>query len=123
MRHAFVLLLVLLIASGSALAQQGPSLRSYFADPAKVREGGVKMVPIHTAKGDFKVVVEGDPALFNPYGVMLISPEKCPSVKAAQGQAFIDWLTGAEGQAAIAGFRLGGAQQFFPSAAVEKVGG
>jgi len=75
------------------------------------------------AKGDFKVVVEGDPALFNPYGVMLISPEKCPSVKAAQGQAFIDWLTGAEGQAAIAGFRLGGAQQFFPSAAVEKVGG
>jgi proline iminopeptidase len=55
MRHAFVLFLALLIASGSASAQQAPSLRSYFADIAKVREGGVKMVPIHTPKGDFKV--------------------------------------------------------------------
>jgi tungstate transport system substrate-binding protein len=74
-------------------------------------------------KGDFGVVVEGDPVLFNPYGVMLISPEKCPSVKAEQGQAFIDWLVGAEGQAAIASFEIGGDQQFFPSAAHEKVGG
>lgn len=73
-------------------------------------------------KGDFGVVVEGDPALFNPYGVMLISPEKCPSVKAGQGQAFIDWLVGSEGQAAIASFRIGGDQQFFPSAAAMTTG-
>jgi tungstate transport system substrate-binding protein len=74
-------------------------------------------------KGDFAVVVEGDPVLFNPYGVMLISPAKCPSVKAQAGQAFIDWLIGAEGQAAIASFTIGGEQQFFPSAGQEKVGG
>ena len=74
-------------------------------------------------KGDFKVVVEGDATLFNPYGVMLISPEKCPSVKAAEGQAFIDWLVGPEGQAAIASFTIGGDQQFFPSAAAAKVSG
>ncbi len=74
-------------------------------------------------KGDFTVAVEGDPALFNPYGVMLISPEKCPSVKAELGQAFVDWLIGADGQAAIASFRIGGDQQFFPSVAQEKVGG
>ena len=74
-------------------------------------------------KGDFKVVVEGDPVLFNPYGVMLISPEKCPSVKAELGQEFIDWLVGPEGQAAIASFAIGGDQQFFPNAATEKVGG
>jgi tungstate transport system substrate-binding protein len=51
---------------------------------------------------------------------MLISPAKCPSVKAAQGQAFVDWLIGPEGQAAIASFTVGGEQQFFPSA---KAGG
>ncbi len=75
------------------------------------------------AKGDYEIVVEGDPALFNPYGAMLVSADKCPSVKTALGQAFIDWLVGSEGQAAIASFRIGGEQQFFPSAAEEKVGG
>ncbi len=75
------------------------------------------------AKGDFAVVVEGDPALFNPYGAMLVSPEKCPSVKAGPGQAFIDWLVGPEGQAAIAGFAIGGDRQFFPAAEPAKVGG
>jgi tungstate transport system substrate-binding protein len=71
-------------------------------------------------KTGFGVAVEGDPVLFNPYGVMLISPAKCPSVKAAQGQAFVDWLIGPEGQAAIASFTVSGEQQFFPSA---KAGG
>jgi tungstate transport system substrate-binding protein len=68
-------------------------------------------------KGDLKVVVEGDPRLFNPYGVILVNPAKYPNVKAADGQAFIDWLLSAEGQAAIAAFKIGGEQQFFPSAA------
>ncbi len=68
-------------------------------------------------KGNFKIVVEGDAVLFNPYGVMLVNPAKHPTVKAAEGQAFVDWLIGAEGQAAIASFRVDGAQVFFPSAA------
>jgi tungstate transport system substrate-binding protein len=61
-------------------------------------------------------MVEGDAALFNQYGVILVSPERCPSVKAGAGQAFIDWLTGPEGQGAIAAYRVDGQQLFFPNA-------
>jgi tungstate transport system substrate-binding protein len=67
-------------------------------------------------KADFKVLVEGDPKLFNQYGVILVNPAKHPNVKAKEGQAFIDWLTGSEGQAAIAGYKIGGEQLFFPKA-------
>jgi tungstate transport system substrate-binding protein len=67
-------------------------------------------------KGDFKVLVEGDPKLFNQYGVMLVNPAKHSKVKAKEGQAFIDWLTNSEGQAAIASFKIGGEQLFFPNA-------
>jgi tungstate transport system substrate-binding protein len=67
-------------------------------------------------KGDFKVMVEGDNKLFNQYGVILVNPAKHPNVKAKQGQAFIDWLTGPEGQAAIAKYRIDGQQLFFPNA-------
>jgi tungstate transport system substrate-binding protein len=57
-------------------------------------------------KDDFKVLAEGDPKLFNQYGVILVNPAKHPNVKAKQGQAFIDWLVGPEGQAAIASAAL-----------------
>ena len=67
-------------------------------------------------KGDFKVMVEGDNKLFNQYGVILVNPAKHPKVKAKQGQAFIDWLTGPEGQAAIANYKIDGQQLFFPNA-------
>ncbi len=67
-------------------------------------------------KGEHVVVVEGSPELFNQYGVILVNPERHPRVKAAEGQAFIDWILGAQGQAAIAAYRLGGEQLFFPNA-------
>jgi len=67
-------------------------------------------------KDDFKVLVEGDPKLFNQYGVILVNPTKHPNVKAEEGQAFIDWLTGPQGQAAIANYKIGGEQLFFPNA-------
>jgi tungstate transport system substrate-binding protein len=67
-------------------------------------------------KRDFKVMVEGDPKLFNQYGVILVNPTKHKNVKAKEGQAFIDWLTGPEGQAAIASYRIDGQQLFFPNA-------
>ncbi len=67
-------------------------------------------------KSDFEVLVEGDPTLFNQYGVTLVSPEKHPRVKAKQGQAFVDWLTSAEGQKAIASYKIDGQQLFFPNA-------
>ena len=67
-------------------------------------------------QGDFKVLVEGDPKLFNQYGVILVNPAKHPKVKAKEGQAFIDWLIGPEGQAAIASYKIDGEQLFFPNA-------
>ncbi len=67
-------------------------------------------------KQDFEVLVEGDPALFNQYGVILVNPERCPSVNAEGGQAFIDWLLSDEGQTAIAGHTIDGQQLFFPNA-------
>lgn len=67
-------------------------------------------------KAGLDILVEGDPRLFNQYGVILVNPARHPHVKAREGQAFIDWLTGPEGQAAIAAFRVGGEQLFFPDA-------
>lgn len=67
-------------------------------------------------RGPLEVVFEGDAVLFNPYGIMLVNPAKHPSVKAAEGQAFIDWITSDAGRAAIASFKVGGEQLFFPSA-------
>jgi tungstate transport system substrate-binding protein len=67
-------------------------------------------------KGDFRILVEGDPNLFNQYGIILVSPERHPHVKAAEGQAFIDWMLSDEGQAAIASYKLDGQQLFFPNA-------
>ena len=49
-------------------------------------------------------------------GVMLVNPDKHPTVKVKEGQAFIDWLVSPEGQAAIADYKIGGEQLFFPSA-------
>ncbi|HEY3030423.1 MAG TPA: substrate-binding domain-containing protein [Bradyrhizobium sp.] len=67
-------------------------------------------------RGDLAIVVEGDKRLFNQYGVMLVNPEKYPSVKRELGQAFVDWLVSPEGQAAIAGYKVDGQQLFFPDA-------
>ena len=67
-------------------------------------------------RADLAVLVEGDKRLFNQYGVMLVSAAKHPQVKTAEGQKFIDWVTGAEGQAVIASHKIGGEQLFFPNA-------
>ena len=67
-------------------------------------------------RGDLKVLVEGDQRLFNQYGVMLVNPAKHPHVKAADGQKFVDWVTSPAGQGAIASYKIGGEQLFFPNA-------
>jgi tungstate transport system substrate-binding protein len=67
-------------------------------------------------RGGLAILVEGDRRLFNQYGVTLVNPAKHPQVKAADGQAFIDWLISAEGQQTIASFAIGGEQLFFPDA-------
>ncbi len=70
----------------------------------------------HQNKGDLAILVEGDKALFNQYGVMLVNPRKHPQVKRKLGQEFIDWLRSPEGQATIASYKVHGEQLFFPNA-------
>ncbi|MFM1813972.1 MAG: hypothetical protein RLZ98_667 [Pseudomonadota bacterium] len=67
-------------------------------------------------KGDFKMHVEGDKALFNQYGIILVNPKKCPAVKADAGQKFINWLLSPKGQKTIGEFKKGREQLFFPNA-------
>ena len=67
-------------------------------------------------KGEEVIAVQGDARLYNPYGVILVNPAKHPTVKAAEGQKFVDWLISDEGQKVIASFKIDGEQQFFPSA-------
>jgi tungstate transport system substrate-binding protein len=67
-------------------------------------------------RGELTIAVEGDRRLFNQYGVMLVNPARHPHVKVALGQAFIDWLLSAEGQQAIADYKINGEQLFFPNA-------
>lgn len=66
-------------------------------------------------KQDLEIVCEGDPKLFNPYGVILVNAAKFPHVKTSEGQTFIDWLTSSEGQQAIGNFTLEGQNLFTPS--------
>ena len=67
-------------------------------------------------KGELELLVAGDEVLFNPYGVILVNPDRHGHVKAADGQVFIDWLTGPAGQATIAAFKRDGQPLFFPHA-------
>ena len=67
-------------------------------------------------RGDLTILVQGDPKLFNQYGVMLVNPAKFPHVKKVQGQEFIDWLISKNGQDVIASYQIGGEQLFFPNA-------
>ncbi len=66
-------------------------------------------------KGDYKVAVEGDPILFNQYGIILVNPEVHAHVKADLGQKFVDWVLSKEGQQAIADYKVDGQQLFFPN--------
>ncbi len=68
-------------------------------------------------KGDFRVLVEGDERLHNPYSAIVVNPERHPHVRLSEAQAFVDWLISPRGQAAIAAFRVDGQQLFFPDAA------
>ena len=67
-------------------------------------------------RSDLKVLVEGDAKLFNQYGVMVVNPAKHAHVKQAEAQKFVDWIVSANGQAAIAAYKIGGESVFFPNA-------
>jgi tungstate transport system substrate-binding protein len=67
-------------------------------------------------RGELVISVEGDLRLFNQYGVMLVNPARHPHVKKDLGQAFVDWVISPEGQKAVAEYKIGGEQLFFPNA-------
>lgn len=66
-------------------------------------------------KDALEIVVEGDKALFNQYGIMLVNPAKHPNVKKDLGRAFVDWIVSVEGQNAIRSYKIDGQQLFFPN--------
>ena len=72
-------------------------------------------------RGDLDIAVEGDTKLFNQYGVILVNPEKHSSVKKDLGQAFVNWIVSAEGQKAIADYKINGNRLFFPNAGASGV--
>ena len=67
-------------------------------------------------RGELVISVAGDQRLFNQYGAILVNPAKHPHVKKEMGQAFVNWVISPEGQKAIAEYKIGGDQLFFPNA-------
>jgi tungstate transport system substrate-binding protein len=69
---------------------------------------------------DLDILVEGDRRLFNQYGVMPVNPNLHPTVKAQDGQAFVDWLISPDGQRTITDYKMEGQSLFFPNASTER---
>lgn len=67
-------------------------------------------------RGELAILIEGDRRLYNQYGVILVNPDKHPTVKKDLGQKFIDWVISPAGQKAIADYKINGEQLFFPNA-------
>ncbi len=67
-------------------------------------------------KGDLAILVEGDPVLFNQYGIILVSEKKHPHIKTALGQTFVDWIVSPAGQGKINEYQILGHQAFFANA-------
>ena len=61
-----------------------------------------------------EILTEGDPALFNPYGSILVNPAKWPKVKYSEAKIWHEWLTSKAGVDAITSYRINGEQLFFP---------
>ncbi len=67
-------------------------------------------------KTGLETLVEGDPKMFNPYGVIAVNPQKHPGINAHGAMAFVNWITSPEGQKVVADFKINGVQMFFPTA-------
>ena len=96
----------------------GPALNTAAGMDAYILSDRGTWLNFHN-RGNLEIVVEGDKRLFNQYGVMLVNPEKHPSVKKDLGQKFIDWLVSKRGQDVIASYEIGGQQLFFPNAGTD----
>lgn len=70
----------------------------------------------YRAKTGLAVMVEGDPKMFNPYGIIAVNPAKYKDINYKGAMQLIDWITSPAGQKRIAAFKVDGQQLFFPSA-------
>jgi tungstate transport system substrate-binding protein len=64
-------------------------------------------------KTPLRIVAEGDQALFNPYGAIMVNPAKHPHVRAGLATGFLDYLTSDQARQLITSFRKGGKQLFY----------
>lgn len=94
----------------------GPALNTAAAQNAYVLADRGTWLSFQNRQG-LRILVEGDTRLANQYGVMLVNPQRHAHVKAADARRFVDWLVSPAGQRAIASYRIGGEQLFFPNAA------
>jgi tungstate transport system substrate-binding protein len=62
------------------------------------------------------ILVEGDPRMFNPYGIIAVNPQRHPGANFQGAIDLINWITSPEGQRRIAEYRVNGEQLFFPAA-------
>jgi tungstate transport system substrate-binding protein len=68
---------------------------------------------------DLEIVLEGDPLLFNQYGIMAVNPEKHEHIKYESAKKLIEFFTSEEGKERISGFKKEGQSLFFPGLGVE----
>lgn len=70
----------------------------------------------YRAKTGLAIAIEGDPKMFNPYGIIAVNPARHPGANYKDAMKLVEWITSREGQEAIAGFRVEGEKLFFPTA-------
>jgi tungstate transport system substrate-binding protein len=63
---------------------------------------------------DLEVLLEGDPLLFNPYGVIPVNPQTHPGVNFDLATKFVEWITSVDTQRLIASYERDGSQLFHP---------
>ncbi len=96
-------------------AGMGPTLNTAAARNAYVLSDGATWAAFGNRQ-DLVVVSQGDPLLHNPYGLIVVNPDRHPHVKGEQAQEFAQWLLSEDGQQAIGDFEINGKQVFFPNA-------
>ena len=74
-------------------------------------------------KSPLRLLVEGDPQLFNPYGIIAVNPVRYPDINYSGAKALIQWITAPEGQRLIGDFRIDDNRLFTPSASAPPVAG
>ncbi len=93
----------------------GPALNMAAASPSYVLADRGTWLNFRN-RADLALLVQGDPRMFNPYGVMAVNPARHPHVKSAEAQKFVDWVVSPAGQQNIAAYKIGGEPLFFPNA-------